>query len=159
MIRLVDASTENELPTLKKLFREYETWLDFDLCFQDFEKEMSGLPGDYAPPGGRLLVAYEGAQAAGCVALRPMSESACEMKRLYVSPQFRGRSIGRLLAEEVIRQARQIGYKFMRLDTVDWMKEAIALYRSLGFREIDPYRYNPIEGAMYLELRLDQPPP
>ena len=158
-MQLVNVDNGERLDTAARLFREYETWLNFDLCFQDFETEMKNLPGDYGPPRGRLLLAYDGSQAVGCVALRPMSESVCEMKRLFVPPQFRGKGLGRLLASEIVRQARQIGYKDMRLDTVDWMKEAIALYRSLGFEEIEPYRHNPIEGAVYMELHLDQPSP
>ena len=156
---MVNVDKGENLETAARLFREYETWLNFDLCFQDFETEMKNLPGDYAPPRGRLLLAYEGSRAAGCVALRPMDESVCEMKRLFVPPEFRGKGYGRLLAREIVRRARQIGYKTMRLDTVDWMKEAISLYRSLGFDEIDAYRYNPIEGAVYMELHLDQPTP
>ena len=158
-IYLVNIEQGERLDTVAALFRQYEKWLNFDLCFQDFENELKSLPGDYAPPKGRLLLAYDGERAVGCVALRPMDETVCEMKRLYVSPACRGKGLGRMLAVEVVRQAREIGYESMRLDTVDWMKEAITLYRSLGFEEIEAYRYNPIEGAVYMELRLDQPAP
>jgi ribosomal protein S18 acetylase RimI-like enzyme len=136
------------------LFREYQTLLDIDLCFQGFEQEVAGLPGAYAPPRGRLLLALDGAVPAGCVALRPLAAATCEMKRLYVRPAARGRRVGRLLAETVLREARGIGYARMRLDTMPSMKEAIALYRSLGFLEIAPYCENPVAGALFMELSL-----
>jgi len=128
--------------------------LDIDLCFQGFEHEVAGLPGAYAPPRGRLLLALDGAVPAGCVALRPLAAATCEMKRLYVRPAARGRRVGRLLAETVLREARGIGYARMRLDTMPSMKEAIALYRSLGFLEIAPYCENPVAGALFMELSL-----
>ncbi|MGH9528677.1 MAG: GNAT family N-acetyltransferase [Terriglobales bacterium] len=115
------------------------------------------MPGDYAPPRGRLLLARVGAEPAGCIALHSLDPNICEMKRLYVRPQFRGRLLGRLLAETVIADAKRMGYTKMRLDTVEpKMRKAVALYCTLGFREIDPYRLNPIEGAMYMELELDR---
>jgi len=157
VIRIDGVETTEQLDTVKRLFREYETWLNFDLCFQDFETEMQNLPGDYAPPRGRLLLAYDDSREVGCIALRPIDRTTCEMKRLYVPSEFRGRGYGRMLAVELIKQACQIGYESMRLDTVDWMKEAVSLYRSLGFKEIEAYRYNPIEGAIFMELCLDQP--
>jgi len=125
------------------------------LCFQNFDKELAELPGDYAPPDGRMLLAtYEG-QLAGCVALRKLDGAICEMKRLYLRPKFRGKGLGRVLAETVINQARQIGYKRMRLDTVEpMMKDAVAMYRRLGFKEIAPYRPNAISGTLYMELEL-----
>jgi GNAT superfamily N-acetyltransferase len=126
-----------------------------NLCFQHFEQELAGLPGDYAPPDGRLLLAeYEG-QLAGCVALHKWEAGICEMKRLYVRPSFRGKGLGRVLAETIIAAARNIGYQRMRLDTIGpLMKDAVEMYRKLGFREITPYRPNPIKGAMYMELQL-----
>ncbi len=129
--------------------------LGFSLCFQNFDKELADLPGDYAPPKGRLILAeYEG-QLAGCVALHKLDEDICEMKRLYLRPQFRGKGLGRALADRIIADARQIGYRRMRLDTVEpVMPDAVAMYRKIGFREIAPYCANPIAGALYMELQL-----
>jgi putative acetyltransferase len=126
-----------------------------NLCFQNFEQELAGLPGHYAPPDGRLLLAeYEG-QLAGCAALHKWENDICEMKRLYLRPAFRGKGLGRVLAEAVITEARNIGYRRMRLDSIEpIMKDAVEMYRKLGFREIAPYRTNPIAGAMYMELQL-----
>ncbi|UCF34565.1 MAG: GNAT family N-acetyltransferase [Phycisphaerales bacterium] len=151
---LIEAHTKEYVPDIRMLFQEYADWLGFDLCFQDFDRELAGLPGDYAPPGGRLYLAAVDQAIAGCVGLRPLKPGVCEMKRLYVRPPFRGRGLGRMMAEKVIDDAREIGYERMRLDTLSWMTEALRLYESLGFVYIEPYRHNPIEEARYLELIL-----
>jgi len=143
-----------EVEEVRKLFLEYEKSLDIDLCFQDFEKELENLPGEYAAPSGLLILAFEDDAIAGCVALRKLSDGACEMKRLYVKPEFRGAGIGRRLAEAVLREARTIGYTKMYLDTLASMKEAGGLYRSLGFEETEPYRYNPCEDCRFMALVL-----
>lgn len=149
------ASSASEIESIRRLFLEYAQSLSFDLCFQSFEQELAGLPGDYAPPHGRLLLLIRGDDHAGCVALHKMDEDTCEMKRLYVRPQFRGLGLGKMLTEKIIADAREIGYKWLRLDTVESnMRIAVAMYRSMGFREITPYRPNPIESALYMELEL-----
>ena len=133
---------------------EYAQSLGFSLCFQDFDKELANLPGDYSPPEGRLLLAEYQGELAGCVALHKLEADICEMKRLYVRPEFRKLKLGRTLAESLIAEARVIGYQRMRLDTVaPVMPTAVSLYRQLGFREIAAYRANPIEGALYMELK------
>jgi ribosomal protein S18 acetylase RimI-like enzyme len=149
------AESPTQIAQVRELFLEYAQSLGFSLCFQNFDKELASLPGDYAPPEGRLLLAeYEG-QLAACVALHKLEADICEMKRLYLRPQFRGRGLGRILAHRVIAEARQIGYRRMRLDTVEpVMRDAVAMYRKLGFREIARYRKNPIAGALYMELEL-----
>jgi GNAT superfamily N-acetyltransferase len=152
---LSQAESPAHIAQIRELFLEYAQSLGFSLCFQSFDKELAGLPGDYAPPHGRLLLAeYEGSPA-GCVALHKLEPEICEMKRLYLRPQFRGKGLGRVLADAIITEARSIGYKRMRLDTVEpVMGNAVVLYRLLGFKEITPYRENPIAGAMYMELEL-----
>jgi ribosomal protein S18 acetylase RimI-like enzyme len=154
MVRLVSASTEEDFSRARALFEEYASFLGFPLDFQSFEEELAGLPGGYAPPEGCLLLAVHRDQVAGCVALRKIDRDICEMKRLYVRPSFRHSGIGRSLAQTLIREAKKKGYARMRLDTVPSMKEARALYESLGFREIPPYRHNPVPGAAFLELKL-----
>jgi putative acetyltransferase len=155
VLTFAQAESPAQIAHARELFLEYAESLGFSLCFQNFDKELAGLPGDYAPPEGRLLLAeYEG-QLAACVALHKLDSSVCEMKRLYLRQRFRGKGVGRALAERIIAEARRIGYRRMRLDTVEpIMKDAVAMYRKLGFRDIAPYRPNPIAGAMYMELEL-----
>ena len=154
MTTIREAHYQPYLDEVRMLFEEYEAELDFDLCFQHFQEELDGLPGAYAPPEGCLLLAEQEDWAVGCAALHKLEEGICEMKRLYVRPAFRGRTIGRLLTEAVIGQARGLGYDALRLDTVPSMERARALYARLGFREIAPYCLNPIEGAIYMERDL-----
>ena len=154
-LAMLQAESPQQISQARELFLEYAQSLSFSLCFQNFDKELAGLPGDYASPEGRLLLAFQETQLAGCVALHKLEPVTCEMKRLYLRPQFRGNGLGRVLAERIIAEARQIGYQHMRLDTVEpVMKDAVAMYRKLGFKEIAPYRSNPIAGAMYMELEL-----
>ena len=148
------AASEAEIETARTLFREYEKSLGISLCFQNFAEEVAGLPGDYAPPDGRLLVAYVGRRAAGCVALRRIGEGVAEMKRLYVRLRFRGMKLGRQLTEAVLEEARSIGYRAVRLDTLPSMREAQTLYLSMGFTDIPPYNDHPVEGTRFMEKRL-----
>jgi ribosomal protein S18 acetylase RimI-like enzyme len=153
-LRIVQADTAEMVEAARALFLEYAASLGVDLCFQNFDRELAALPGDYAPPGGRLLLAYSGEEIAGCVALRRLDDTTCELKRLYVRPGFRGKKIGHALVLAVITAAREIGYHRMRLDTLPSMTEAQSLYAALGFREIAAYRHNPVTGSRFLELAL-----
>jgi putative acetyltransferase len=154
-IKLIQVESGEYLEHIKELFNEYAESLGFNLSFQNFHREYTELPGEYAIPDGCLLLALYDKKVAGCVALRKFGEGICEMKRLYVRPEFRGKGIGKRLAIAIIEKARDIGYKSMKLDTIPSMKQAIALYKSLGFKKIKPYRYNPIPGAMFMELKLN----
>jgi ribosomal protein S18 acetylase RimI-like enzyme len=149
------AESPEQIATIRELFLEYAQSLGFSLCFQGFDQELAALPGQYAPPAGRLILVTQAGEAAGCVALHRFDAEHCEMKRLYVRPQFRWRGLGVHLAKRIIADARQIGYKYLRLDTVEpVMRTAVAMYRRFGFHEIAPYRPNPIDGALYMELEL-----
>jgi GNAT superfamily N-acetyltransferase len=155
MIQIAEAHAGRNLQEVRKLFEEYAASLEISLDFQDFDNELANLPGSYVPPAGCLLIAFWQGQAAGCVALQKIRNGICEMKRLYIRPPLRGLKIGRALAEAVIKKAREIGYARMRLDTLPSMERATTLYAALGFRHIEPYRYNPIEGTAFMELTLD----
>jgi putative acetyltransferase len=158
-VDLIQANTPEHIEQARILFLEYGRSLGFSLCFQNFDEELKSLPGAYAPPRGRLLLArYRGVDedhTAGCIALRPLQASVCEMKRLYVRPGYRGRGLGKILVDRLIVEAREIGYERMRLDTIaSAMKDAIALYRRMGFEEIAPYSAIPLESALWMELLL-----
>jgi ribosomal protein S18 acetylase RimI-like enzyme len=156
MIRIIHAQSEAHYRRARKLFEQYADALGFDLEFQGFSRELATLPGAYAPPKGCVLLAKKEEEIVGCVALRPMEKRTCEMKRLYVVPGHRKQKIGRALAEAIINEARACGYERMRLDTIESMSAAQALYRSLGFRPIKPYRYNPLNNPVYFELDLNE---
>lgn len=151
---IIQARAE-DLLEVKSLFSEYASSLGIDLSFQNFDRELAELPGEYAPPNGCILIARKESEIVGCVAMRRISDEICEMKRLYVRPRFRGGGLGNRLAESVIREAKGRGYQKMRLDTLPSMKEALDLYESLGFKQIAPYRHNPIQGAVFLQLDLN----
>jgi len=153
--RIFDAVNDQDFSETKKLFTEYAESLNFDLCFQGFDIELANLPGKYAPPDGFILLAEYESKIAGCIALRKLEDGICEMKRLFVRPEFRGFGIGKKLCDELILRAKNMGYSKMRLDTIKkQMKEAIKLYKSYGFYEIEPYYNNPQEGVMYMQLSL-----
>lgn len=159
-VELVIASSPHELDQVRALFRQYAQWLDdhdpdgVDLCFQGFDQELARLPGKYAPPGGRLLLARCGQEPAGCVALHPFSPGICEMKRLYVRPEFLGKGIGKRLVDAIIQAGRELGYRAMRLDTLPYMKAAIALYQAHGFMLIPRYYDTPLKDTIFMELKL-----
>ncbi len=154
MPEFIIAETEEDYREARVLLREYEAESEVDLCFQGFEEEVEALERAYGPPGGRFLILRSGERTAGCVALRDLGGGVCEMKRLYLRPGFRGRGLGRRCAERIVREAREMGYAALRLHTLPAMRAAVALYRSMGFREIDPYAENPVEGALFMELGL-----
>lgn len=156
-VSLIEANGAEGVGIARRLFEEYAAGLGIDLCFQAFDAELATLPGGYARPDGRLLLAQVGTETAGCVALRRLEPEVCEMKRLYVRPGFRGLGVGVALVKTIIAEARTAGYRRMRLDTLPSMRPALALYRRLGFREIQPYRDNPVDGAIFLELLLNRP--
>jgi len=151
LMRVREVTTTEDLQEVKKLFLAYSQSLEISLCFQNFEQELATLPGAYSPPRGCLLLADSNA---GCVALRPLSDGVCEMKRLFVSPDFRGAGLGRILTQAVLEKGRTLGYQSIRLDTLPSMTKAIELYKSLGFFEIEPYCENPVPGALFLECKL-----
>ncbi len=155
-MRIKQAKTKTEIEEVRKLFREYEAFLDVDLCFQSFEDELASLPGKYSHPGGGLLMGLDGERIIGCVAVRKLDDGICEMKRLFVKPETRGRGMGRQLAQAVIGVAGELGYSIMRLDTLDRLKGAMHLYETLGFRTIAPYYENPLPGVVYWELDLKE---
>ena len=158
MVEIKSPSTPKELDALRALLREYAATLGVDLCFQGFDEELASLPGPYFEPRGALLTAINDGTLAGCCALRPLDNAdypnACEMKRLFVRPRFRGLGLGRLLADAILTAARQAGYAYVLLDTLSDMETARALYQDLGFEEIPPYYHNPIPGSHYLKAKL-----
>jgi len=154
MLKVVQVRAGKNLESIRRLFQEYADSLGTDLSFQDFQNELENLPGEYVPPGGRLYLALEDSEPVACVAMRKVSDEICEMNRLYVRPLARGKGIGRKLALQLIADARRKGYQRLRLDTLPMMRRAIALYQALGFKPIDPYRHNPVQGARFFELTL-----
>ena len=155
MINIIETTSDAEIDAARRIFREYESWLGLDLCFQGFEEELAGLPGKYSSPDGRLFLAYSEEDLAGCAALRKIDPGVCEMKRLFVRDQFRRFGIGRLLIDRLLTAARDIGYRAMRLDTYPAkMGKAVGLYRQYGFIEIPAYYHNPYEGVLFMELQL-----
>lgn len=151
-----EAADAPAIAACRELLAEYQQGLGISLCFQGFDRELAGLPGDYAPPGGRLIIARLGGTPAGCVALRALGAGEAEMKRLYVRPAYRAMSLGRLLAERAIAEARAIGYRTLKLDTLPSMRAAQRLYASLGFADIAPYNDNPVDGVRFLALALER---
>jgi ribosomal protein S18 acetylase RimI-like enzyme len=156
--RLQSPVSTTDLVAVRTLFEEYAAALNVDLCFQNFNEELDTLPGEYGTPRGALVFVSIGGQVAGCCAMRPLDTvdypNACEMKRLYVRPNYRGLQLGRMLAENILDLSRQAGYDCILLDTLDDMESARALYQELGFEEIPPYYFNPIAGAHYLRAKL-----
>ncbi len=156
MIYVRNVESEEDIEIARGLILEYGRLRSFDAAMGDYEKELAELPGEYSSPNGCLLIAFHEDNPAGCVALRKIDEDFCEMKRLYVKPEYRGAKIGKALVFELINEACQIGYKFMRLDNHPWMIEAESLYKSVGFKEIGAYRFNPTKGVKFFELDLEK---
>lgn len=154
-MELRQAVTQDDIAMARQLFEEYAASLNFSLCFQNFDEELNGLPGDYAPPEGALLLAYSSENVAGCVALRALEADVCEMKRLYVKPAFRGVGLGKKLVDAIIAEGRKRGYSAMRLDSAPMQERAQELYRKVGFVDIASYNSNPMDGVCYMELSLD----
>lgn len=154
MTTIVRAETPEQIGSVRSLFAEYVAGLPVDVSYEKVPRESADLPGAYGPPRGELLLVLVDGEPAGCIALRPLDGDICEMKRVYLRPAWRGRGIGRLMAESIIAAARRIGYRRMRLDTIPALKPALSLYRSLGFRVIAPYRDIPSDRALFLELKL-----
>lgn len=155
MINILQAETPQQIEDARILFREYEKWFGLNLCFQNFDEEVANLPGNYIKPSGRLLLASVDGKIAGCIALRAIEADVCEMKRLFVRPNFQGAGVGKNLIEKLIEEARFIGYRKMRLDTFPpKMQKAVEIYKSYGFREIPPYYYNPYGEALFMEMDL-----
>ncbi len=159
MFDIRPAQTKEDYALTRTLFVEYADWLEVDLCFQNFDDELENIEKMYGPPGGQFLLIRQEGEPAGCVALRRWDKSTCEMRRLYIRPQYRGAGLGRICAEAILNAARDMGYTAMRLDTLPSMTRAISLYRSMGFREVAPCDKNPIEGAIYMELPLNKENP
>jgi ribosomal protein S18 acetylase RimI-like enzyme len=158
-MEIIRAQTADEIEAVRATFREYQQFLGVDLSFQGFEEELATLPGCYAPPKGQLLLARDGPHAVGCVALRPLDDNACEMKRLFVRPDYRGQGLGRLLALRVVSEATALGYVVMRLDTLETLDGAMHLYTLMGFRRRAPYYANPLPGVVYWERALSNRTP
>lgn len=154
---VITSTSSNDMGEVRKLFREYEAFLGIDLCFQDFEQELADLPGKYSPPSGALMLIRTGERVAGCVALRELEQGVCEMKRLFVRPEFRGRGLGRRLAERIVEEAKLMRYRRMKLDTFEFLDGAVYLYKQMGFRKIGSYYDNPHEEVQYWELNLTPP--
>lgn len=156
MIEIIQVETPEQLEATRQIFREYEAWLNLDLCFQGFEAELANLPGKYSSPDGRLFLAMSDKKVAGCAALRKLEDGICEIKRLFVRDEFRGQKIGISLIEKIIATAKEIGYQKLRLDTYPpKMQKAVGLYESYSFREIAPYYHNPFGETLFMELELD----
>ncbi len=158
-MKIIQARATDDIDAVRALFREYQRFLKVDLCFQGFAEELATLPGRYAPPQGRLLLAWGGEQAAGCVALRPLENGVCEMKRLFIRSAYRGQGLGLMLAQRIIHEAIAVGYPVMRLDTLDTLERAMRIYENLGFQRCAPYYANPLPGVVYWQRALSKPTP